>query len=99
MKKFVIAGTSHQANHWIKADLDKRSKAGETTLSWSEYVAVTDATRMRGISNPHGVFVGTWRERYDIKHIVETLMIQSIHPNAALDKIWKELNENNLPTP
>jgi len=91
MKTFVIAGNHVQAEVWIKKDLEKRMRRGETTLSLSEYVYVDDAVRLKGISNPHGIFVGTWKERWDIKDVVETLMIQSTHPNTALAKVWKEL--------
>ena len=90
-KIFVIAGNKYQAEVWIKQDLEKRSKSGTTTLSRSEYVYVDDATRIRGIRDPHGVFIGTWKERWDIQEVVETLMIQSSNANAALGKIYKDL--------
>ena len=98
-KTFVIAGNRQQADHWIKGNLEKRLQSGITTLSMSDYVVVTDANRLRGISNPHGVFVGTWKDRVDIKDIVETLMIQSTVGNPALGKIWREVKDRVKPTP
>lgn len=98
MKKFVIAGNHVQAEVWIKRDLDKRVLRGETTLSRSEYIYVVDASQLRGYKNPHGVFVGTWKERWDIKDIVETLMIQSSNANAALGKIWADVKDKKSST-
>jgi hypothetical protein len=93
MKKFVVAGNHVQAEDWIKKDLEKRAMRGETTLSRSEYVFVDDASRLKGIKDPRGVFIGTWRDRWDIREVVETLLTQSIHVNPTLGKIWGEVNE------
>ena len=58
-KIFVIAGNRVEADQWIKSHLEKRAMSGVTTLSWSDYVVVTDVTRLKGYSDPHGVFIGT----------------------------------------
>ena len=98
-KIFVIAGNKYQAEDWIKKNLEKRAMSGETTISRSQYVYVDDATKLRGIRDPRGVFIGTWRERWDIREVVETLMIQSIHVNPTLGKIWGEVKHKVKPTP
>ena len=97
-KIFVIAGTREQANQWIKSNLEKRSKSGVTTLSWSDYVIVNDPVKVRGYSDPHGVFVGTWKERADILDIVELLMAQSIHVNRKLEAVLHEVRQKKKPT-
>lgn len=98
-KIFVIAGNKYQAEDWIKKNLEKRAMSGETTLSRSEYVFVDDASRLRGYRDPRGVFIGTWRERWDIREVVETLLTQSIHVNPTLGKIWGEVKDRVKPTP
>lgn len=89
-KIFVIAGTVEQARLWIKENLKKRMDSGVTTLSHSDYVIVDSVYRLRGVSEPHGVFIGTWKLRDDILTIVQELRIHSMH-NPALAKIHTEL--------
>jgi hypothetical protein len=95
-KIFVVAGSYFQANRWIKQDIEKRINAGQTSLTLSHYVYVSSAADLRGYSDPHGVFIGTWKDRPDIQEIVETLLIQSTHVNHSLAKIRKELNNKLL---
>ena len=96
MKIYVIAGTSEEARRWINSNLEKRSKRGETTLSMSEYVYVSNADRLRGIQDPHGVFVGNWLSRPDIFDIVQRLMMQSVHVNPTLRNIYNVLYQSQL---
>ena len=99
-KIFVIAGTREQANQWIKSNLEKRAKSGVTTLSWSDYVVVNDPVKVRGYSDPHGVFIGTWRDRPDIEEIVEHLFLSCNHINRDLERIRQEVRMNSKkPTP
>lgn len=91
MRIFVIAYSKAEADHWIKSNIDKRIKQGTTTISLSEYVYVDDAIRIRGIRDPHGVFVGRWRERLDIVDIVENLLANSVHVNKELQRIRDEI--------
>lgn len=96
MKIFVIAGNREQANEWIKSNLIKRHNEGETDISWSDYVIVKDATSLRGYRDPHGVFIGTWRDRSNIIEIVELLLISSMSVNTELHRIHKELQKPKL---
>lgn len=73
-KIFVVAGTTEQARLWIKEHLKKRMDSGETTLSHSEYVIVDSVYKIRGVSDPHGVFVGSWKLRDDILSIIRDLI-------------------------
>ena len=95
-KIYVIAGTSHEANYLIIQDLGKKYPKN-TSLSMSDYVYVSSPQTILGIQNPHGVFVGNWLGRPDIKEIVEVLMTASTHANPALGKIYKQLRVK--PTP
>jgi hypothetical protein len=85
MKFFVIAGTIEQARNWIKEDAKRRWEAGETSVSLSDYISVFNPTQIKGYSNPHGRFVGTWWNRDDIPDLITHLTIQSIGFNPGLD--------------
>lgn len=98
-KFFVIAGNKVQADIWIKKDIEKRISCGETSMTLSHYVYVHDAKQLRGVSNPHGVFIGTWKERWDIREVVETLITQSTLPIPQLREIWGEVKDKVKPTP
>ena len=94
-KIFVIAGNFEQANDWMKKDIKRRWEAGETSITLSHYIYVDSPTRVKGYLNPHGVFVGSWRERKDILDIAITLHVSSANNNPALMDIIRELR----PTP
>ena len=98
MKTFVIAGTYHEANYWIINDLGKKYPSN-TSLTMSHYVYVSKADDLRGVRDPHGVFVGNWLGRPDIFEIVEALMLASVHVNPALGKIYKDVKSKVRPTP
>ena len=98
MKTFVVAGTAHEANYWIIQDLGKKYPTN-TSLTMSHYVYVSKADDLRGVRDPHGVFVGNWLGRPDILEIVEALMLASVHVNPALGKIYKDLKSKVRPTP
>ncbi len=93
MKTFVIAGTIDQAKTWIKMDAEKRYANGNTSISLSDYVVVNQSLSLKGFSNPHGMFVGTWWNRYDIPELIAHLSFQSHNYNPALDKV-KEIYES-----
>jgi hypothetical protein len=91
-KIYVIAGTAREATEWIKSNLQKRILNRENVIGMSEYAYVTGVDTLRGIRDPHGVFVGNWLGRPDIFDIVQQLMLCSIHINPALSKIYKDLH-------
>ena len=98
MTKFlVIAGTTQEANHWIRNDCDKRYAAGDTNVSLSDYTYVLSADRIRGRLNPHGRFVGNWRGRPDILDIIQALISCTMPANPTLINLFNEIN--NQPAP
>ena len=72
MKTFVIAGTKREADYWIINDLSKKYPFN-TSMSMSDYVYVSSPEKLKGISDPHGVFIGTWYERPDMLEVIQTL--------------------------
>ena len=93
MKTFVVAGTAHEANYWIINDLGKKYPSN-TSLTMSHYVYVSSPDSLRGVKNPHGVFVGNWKTRTDILEIVEALLLASTNVNSALGKIYRDLTKS-----
>jgi len=96
--KFVIAGTVHQANEWIQKDIKRREILREV-ISMKDYRIVHDTTSIRGFVDPHGIFVGTWKERVDIFQIVETLFLQTTYVNTPLQNIYNEIKALAKPKP
>ena len=74
MKTLVIAGTEHEAKYWIIQDLGKKYP-NNTSLSMSDYIIVHNQDQLRGMRDPKGIFVGTWRERKDIFEILNMLLV------------------------
>jgi len=70
MKTLVIAGNYDQANIWMHA----RQKRTVT------HTVVHNADQLRGMRNPNGIFIGTWRSRKDIFEILNMLLVQMTDP-------------------
>ena len=93
---FVIAGNHAEATDWMKGNIKKRIANGETTVSYSDYALRPNADSLSGIANPHGVFIGTWRERNDMHDVFMKLInhTQTTSPShriiLSLYKEWKE---------
>jgi hypothetical protein len=88
---YVVAGNHEQAYQYINRKIEERVRNGEEVSKINDYSYVRDVTTLRGVSNPKGVFIGSWKERKDIKDIVQQLMVSQTHVNPVLIKIWKEV--------
>lgn len=74
-RHYIIAGNIDQYRNWAA---DK--------MSVNECLYVGGPDILRGIENPHGVFIGTWYERKDIDDILVQLVAASRVDNPALRK-------------
>ena len=73
-KVFVISGTVDQFTSWRSQNIDRLVNAyGITKLADIVYVSSVDI--LRGYSEPHGMFIGTWYHRNDIGAILIQLTI------------------------
>lgn len=79
MKTLVIAGNDYQAKYWILTDLGKKYPSN-TSLSMSDYIIVYRPDQLRGMRDPNGIFIGTWKDRKDIFELLNTLMISMNDP-------------------
>ena len=84
--QYIIAGNIDQYRNWA---------ADKMSVNHCQYVGGPDI--LRGIENPHGVFIGTWYERKDIQEILARLLSASRVENPELRKAIKyyedKLNE------
>jgi hypothetical protein len=87
-KYYVVAGNHDQYKTFVHRKVTEMWEDGACP-SMSDFVYVgPDGDNLRGISNPHGWFYGTWRERKDIKNIVTVLKVCTNNNNDALNKIY-----------
>ena len=94
---YVIAGTEPQAYEWINRKLEERIRNGEFPNEIDEYKYVHSPIVLRGIQDPHGIFIGTWRDRKDLKEIVEALLYASYGKNQTIKKLYEDLTKESAP--
>ena len=94
---YVIAGTEPQAYDWINRKLEERIRNGEFPNQIDEYKYVHSPTVLRGIQDPHGIFIGTWKDRKDLKEIVEALLYASHGENQTIKKLYEDLTKESAP--
>jgi hypothetical protein len=82
---WVIAGNVHQYNEYIR----NKPLNGDKKYSYVAGVHV-----LKGYSNPHGVFIGSWKHRNDIIEILEQLIVSTSDNTDKLQKIRTDLIKN-----
>ena len=97
MKQFVISGTRAEFDNYRDRKYQEKVLAGEK-VKLHDWMYVHNEIVLRGFVNPHGVFIGTYRQRPDILDIVRALMMQSSETNPVVEKLWNELRPKR-PTP
>ena len=71
-KIFIIAGTYEQYKHWIRKNIDRIYQSDPSkSITLSNFVYVSEPDQLRGHREVHGYFVGTYRNRPDIRDIVQ----------------------------
>ena len=82
---YVVAGTYDQ----YRAYLSKNEFS-------SHYVYVSHPDMLRGLKDPHGVFVGSWIDRHDIEDIILNLRIATSTAttfNTGVSQAYQQLRE------
>ncbi len=82
---WVIAGNEHQYHDYVR----NKPLNGDKKYS---YVYAPDT--LRGFTNPHGVFIGTWRERPDILDILQQLIISTTENTDKLQNLRVEISKS-----
>jgi hypothetical protein len=76
-KYYVIAGDYNQFRVFILRKSMDMYQGGNTSITLSHFVYVSGPETLRGLRNPRGFFVGTWRKKSNIKDILLTLYHQT----------------------
>lgn len=93
-KYIVVCGTREEFNKFIREKALEMFGAGNDSISLSDFIYAS-GDNLRGISNPRGFFIGTWRERPDAPNILLSLRMASHTPNLVLEKLWVETIDRN----
>ncbi len=91
-KFYVIAGNRNEFENFCHNKCNDLIKEGKT-VSLSNFVYVISPIQLKGLSSPHGWFIGSWRTRHNIKEIVNTLCVcyHSGLPDTVLDIVQETL--------
>ncbi len=74
-KYFVICGNDDEFFRFIKKKTKELYDSGETGITYSHFTCVKSLDVLRGYANPSGYFIGSWRNRTDLKEIFQQLII------------------------
>lgn len=66
MKQYIIAGKYEEYLNWLK-----------TSKFSSNAVCVSTPAVLNGTQNPHGFFIGSWRNRDDLEEIFMQLLTRT----------------------
>jgi len=86
MKYYVIAGTFEEYLLWLKT----------SNLSPNSAICVSTPAVLRGTQNPHGSFIGTWRNRSDLEDIFMELLTRTdiqTKSHRVITNIWSKWKE------
>ena len=75
--KLIIAGNKQEYLHWLRTN----------NLEQVDHHYVADAQMLRGLDQVSGRFVGSFRHRPDILHILEHLMTMRLKDGQSHTKI------------
>jgi hypothetical protein len=96
---YVIAGTFEQAKQYVSKKRAEYVLSGDPPLLMPNYMIVSDVVHLKGISKPHGVFIGTWRDRVDIYDIIQTLAMAWNGEHQMLNRMTLQTPKPKRPTP
>jgi hypothetical protein len=80
---WVIAGNHDQYQQYV----NRKSKE----IDGVQFSYVSRVEILRGLRNPHGVFIGSWRRRDDILEILDVLMVSTTTDTSKLYRLKKEV--------
>ena len=82
---WVIAGSNAQFLTWMQSNQHKYPNV--------RLMHVSNANVIRGFTNPHGIFVGTWLDRPDIEDILMVLWTSTHETNEGLSRALELFKE------
>ena len=94
-KTYVICGSRNEFEFYVRSKLNEIwSRNILSDMGMSDFVYVTHGDQLRGLRNVHGVLYGSWRQRGDIRFLLEVLIsrIDSEQSRKKLHEIYSSLN-------
>ena len=93
-KYYVICGNRQEYNVFIQKKALELFNQGDTSVSLSQFVYVNSTNQLKGRVDPHGWFVGTWRDRsniHEILHELRTRYLRETIPESVKEAIHEIL--------
>jgi hypothetical protein len=85
---FIIAGNLREFEEFT----NRKYKEHPPTEPFPKYVYVTTVDTLRGFHNPHGLFIGSYKSRGDIRDIVYQIATSSMNPIPdIIVQLWNEV--------
>ena len=91
-KYFVICGTRQEYNEFIQKKALELFGQGDTSVSLSDFVYVNSSEQLVGRVDPHGWFVGTWKDRSNIHEILHEMRMR-YYSKELPEGLKKAINE------
>ena len=82
--KYVICGNYHEFKEYREKNPDHLAQHA------MKYVNGPDT--LRGVTDPHGVFVGSWYQRKDIHDIILQITVSAKYDQDTLNALLKASN-------
>ena len=102
MKIYVVAGNHQEFIHYRKVKFEDL-QVTSNPVNFGDIINVSSTNVLRGVQDPHGVFIGTWRMHKDIGDIIDVL--QMCQKNAfsnrsllVLKDDWEKYQASQRPT-
>lgn len=76
---YVTAGTRKEYEEYIRTQSDYKKT----------YYYLRDKEYLRGVRNPDGIFIGSWKNRSDIKELLEHLLV--VMDNPIKQKVIRDI--------
>ena len=70
---WVVCGTYAEYEQYLR--MKSKKPPNHYSLRNSRYQYLSSIDNLRGLTEVHGVFYGSWRERMDIEHIIALINI------------------------
>lgn len=93
-KIFVISGNHSQYNDWKNRNYPEMLLNGDIQ-GLQDIIYVSSIERLRGVSNPKGIFIGTWYERKDIQDLIIQLRVAGVE-SYKIDRIQEVLDRQTV---
>ena len=90
MKYYVICGNRQEYNEFIQRKAMELFGQGYTSVSLSDFIFVNSSDQLVGKVDPHGWFVGSWRDRsniHQILHVLRTRYLRETIPDSVKEAI------------